>query len=158
VLFRVNNQLLESSKSGLFVTAWIGTLDLSNGHLIFASAGHPFPYLMRNGSNEYEMLKSSVNLVLGGFGNFKYKQSEVDMHHGDRLFLYTDGLDEARSEDGGFFGKDRIKKNLDENVGETIRGTVLNMKAAVDKYTEGTEQFDDLTMLTLEYRGGKADE
>ena len=158
VLDRVNNRLLESNKSGLFVTAWIGDLDPDTGHLKYAMAGHPYPFIKRAAYAEYNFLTSDKNLVLAGFPDFDYRQAETDLGPGDRLFLYTDGLDEARDIRDGFFGKQRIKTYLEEHSGTDIRNTVLGMKKAVDVFAVGREQFDDLTMLMVEYKGGARNE
>lgn len=158
VLFRVNNQLLENSKSGLFVTAWIGELDPMTGVLKYAAAGHPFPFIRRAGDSGYSPLESDINLVLAGKRNFEFLQEETELKRGDRLFLYTDGLDEARNKEGGFFGKQRIREYLDGHTGESVRETLAGMKNAVDRYSDGREQFDDMTMLMLEYRREEANE
>ena len=158
VLTRVNNRLLENDKSGLFVTAWIGTVDLNTGHFKYALAGHPFPFIKRAGTGEYESLKSDRNLVLAAFPDFAYQQSEIDLGPGDRIFLYTDGLDEAHNVDGQLFGRDRIKSFLDEHPADGLAETVSGMKETVDTFALGREQFDDLTMLFFEYAGGAAHE
>lgn len=158
VLRRVNTRLLESNKSRLFVTAWIAELNLKNGNMKYASAGHPFPFIRRAGSNEYVQLRSDRNLVLSGIYDFPYRQEETVLNPGDRLFMYTDGLDEARDIHEGFFGKERIKTYLDLFDAVNIADTVSGIKATVDEYAAGREQFDDLTILMAEYCGGKKDE
>ena len=158
VLNRVNNRLLENNKSGLFVTAWIGEVDLTDGRMKYAMAGHPYPFIRRAGSMEYEFLKSDKNLVLAGFPDFEYLQAETYLKSGDRVFLYTDGLDEARDINGAFFGKQRVKSFLDDHGSATVSETVSGMKETVDVFASGREQFDDLTMLLLEYAGGTKNE
>ena len=154
VLKRVNNRLLENNKSGLFVTAWIAEVNLSDGRMKYAMAGHPYPFLRRAENAKYELLKSDKNLVLAGFPDFDYLQEETILSPGDRLFLYTDGLDEARDIQGGFFGSERIRDYLDAHSATDIQETIIGMKQAVDDYASGREQFDDLTMLMFEYAGG----
>ena len=154
VLRRVNNRLLENNKSGLFVTAWIGEINLTNGHMKYAMAGHPYPFLKRAGQAGYELLKSDRNLVLAGIPDFEFIQDETDLMPGDRLFLYTDGLDEARDINNGFFGKERVKTLLDEQQSADLSETISRIKEAVDQFASGKEQFDDLTMLFVEYTGG----
>ncbi len=152
VLRRVNNRLLENNKSGLFVTAWIALLDLRDGRLCFGAAGHPYPFIKRAGAASYEPLRSARNLVLAAFPDFEYSQAETVLTPGDRLFLYTDGLDEARSTDGSFFGKERICAYLNEHAANGTAETVAGMKEAVDLFAAGCEQFDDLTMLCVDFR------
>ena len=158
VLNRVNNRLLENNKSGLFVTAWIAEIDLRNGHMEYASAGHPHPFIKRTGDSEYTVLESDKNLVLAGLEDYGYQQSETVLEPGDRLFLYTDGLDEARELNGGFFGKQRIKNYLNEHFPDSIDSVVTGIKGAVDAFASGREQFDDLTILMMEYCGGNGNE
>ena len=158
VLKRVNNRLLENNKSGLFVTAWIGEVDLTDGRMKYAMAGHPYPFIRRAGSSEYEFLKSDKNLVLAGLPDYEYLQDETYLKPGDRVFLYTDGLDEARDINGTFFGKQRAKAFLDEHGTANVSETVTGMKEAVDVFASGREQYDDLTMLLFEYAGGTKDE
>ena len=158
VLKRVNNRLLENNKSGLFVTAWIAAVNLEDGTMEYAMAGHPYPFIRRAENAEYELLKSDKNLVLAGFPDFEYVQESTRLLPGDRLFLYTDGLDEARDIGGGFFGNPRAKAYLDGHCAADIRETVLGMKEAVDAFASGREQYDDLTMLMFEYAGVTRDE
>ncbi len=153
VMEHVNNRLLENNKFGLFVTAWIGELDLKTGHLQYVAAGHPFPYVGRSETHDYQPLQSKHNLVLAGLPNYKYEQAETDLQPGDRLFLYTDGLDEARDANQTFFGKERIKAYLDQTGTASVSETISGMEKTVDDFAQGCMQFDDLTMLMVEYRG-----
>ena len=158
VLGIVNNRLMENNKSGLFVTAWVGTIDLENGHMKYAMAGHPFPFIIRSEKSECEVLRSEVNLVLAGIPAFDYLQQETDLKPKDRVFLYTDGLDEARDPQDGFFGRQRIKDFLDRNSDKNIEDTITGIKHEVDDFASGREQFDDITMLMVEYIGGTENE
>ena len=154
VLARVNKRLLENNRLGLFVTAWIGVIDLRSGHMKYAMAGHPYPFIKRADGGEYESLRSDKNLVLAGLPDFEYLQEETVLRPGDRVFLYTDGLDEARDRQNAFFGRQRVKEYLDRIGSADIETTVRGMKEAVDQFAAGREQFDDLTMLMILYRGG----
>ncbi len=154
VLNRVNNRLLENNRSGLFVTAWVGMLDLQSGRLKYADAGHPYPFIRRGEKPEYEELKSDRNLVLAGFPDFTYRQEETFLQPGDRIFLYTDGLDEARDKEGNFFGKQRIKLFLDRHISSETDGIIPEIRRAVELFAAGREQYDDLTLLLAEYAGG----
>ena len=153
VMEHVNNRLLENNKFGLFVTAWIGELNLKTGHLQYVAAGHPFPFLGRSKTQDYQPLESSHNLILAGMPNYVYEQAETDLQPGDRLFLYTDGLDEARDANRNFFGKERIKEYLDRTGSASVSETISGMEKTVDDFAHGCMQFDDLTMLMVEYRG-----
>ena len=158
VLGRVNNRLLENNKSGLFVTAWIAEINLKTGHMKYASAGHPYPFVRRTENNEYTLLKSDRNLVLAGLEDYDYMQEETVLAPGERLFLYTDGLDEARDKNEQFFGRRRIQTYLDGHSAEDIESVVTGIKEAVNAFAAGREQFDDLTLLMMEYRGGNGNE
>ena len=158
VLYLVNNRLLENNKAGLFVTAWIGVIDLRSGHMVYAMAGHPFPFVRYSAGEGYEELRSSRNLVLAGLPDFEFLQAETDLMPGSRVFMYTDGLDEARDINDAFFGKERVKELLDAHSAADVAEIVAGMKSAVDAFAAGREQYDDLTMLMVEYKGGSANE
>lgn len=155
VLFRVNNMLNENNKTGMFVTAWIGILDITDGTLKYASAGHPSPRICRAGNDHFEELVTLNNLVLGGFIGFRYKQNETILNPGDRMFLYTDGLDEAGDPDNGFFGKGRMIDYLDRHCQDSIEEIVNGIRDEVETFVGNRRSFDDLTMLMFEYKGGK---
>ena len=158
VLNLVNDRLLENNKLRLFVTAWIGVVELSTGIMRYAMAGHPFPFVLRADKNDYETLRSDRNLVLAGLPGFEFRQAETVLRPGDRLFLYTDGLDEARDRNGGFFGRQRVEEYLDAHSRLGVQETIAGIKAAVDEFAAGREQYDDLTLLMMAYGGGTGHE
>lgn len=151
-LTAVNEQLCENNKENMFVTAWLGVLDLSSGQLKFANAGHN-PPLFKHGDGEYEYMRVRAGLVLAGMEGIHYRQSSVQLSRGDRIFLYTDGVTEAESQNHIFYGEERlcdVLRGLTESVPEE---TVAAVDADVRRFAEGAEQVDDITMMCLEYTG-----
>ena len=94
VLEKVNNQLCEGKEAEMFVTVWLGILEISTGKLTCANAGHEYPAIKRSGG-DYELIKDKHGFVLAGMEGFRYKEYELHMDPGDRLFLYTDGVVES---------------------------------------------------------------
>lgn len=148
ILSDVNNQLCEKKMEDMFVTVWLGIVDLTNGHVVSANAGHEYPIICRNGEM-FELFKDKHGFVLGGFENIKYKESEFDLAPGDTLYVYTDGVPEANNTDGKLLGIDKtvdiLNKHKDKNVDELL----ISIKNEIDLYVEGAEQFDDLTMVAF---------
>lgn len=151
-LTAVNEQLCENNKENMFVTAWLGVLDLSSGQLKFANAGHN-PPLFKHGDGEYEYMRVRAGLVLAGMEGIRYRQSSVQLSRGDRIFLYTDGVTEAESQNHIFYGEERlcdVLRGLTESAPEE---TVAAVDSDVRRFAEGAEQVDDITMMCLEYTG-----
>ena len=154
ILANVNNQLCENNKAEMFVTVWLGILDINNGHIVAANAGHEYPTIKHNG--KYEMLKDKHGFVLAGMENLKYKDYEIQLEKGDSLFVYTDGVPEATNAQNELFGTDRMLAALNMNPDGSCREVLENVQNAVDDFVDNAPQFDDLTMLCLEYYGGNA--
>lgn len=150
---RVNNMLCDGNKTGIFVTAWFGILDLSNGKLEFANAGHNPPLLYSAKSGNYEYLRVKPNMVLAGMENVHYIKNEITIEPNDRIFLYTDGVTEATNSDNKLYGEIRLQKLLNNLLELDAEGTVKSVKNDIDKFVDGAEQFDDITMLELIYKG-----
>ena len=146
-----NEKLCENNESGMFVTAWMGKLDLLTGTLSFANAGHNPPLIIHS-SGECEYLKSRTGFVLAGMEGLKYRANEMKLNKGDRIFLYTDGVTEATNEDEALYGEDRLYSYIDKNkklkAGELLSG----LKDDIDTFAGDTPQFDDITMLVFDYK------
>ena len=151
VLKRTNDSLCSQNKMEMFVTAWIGILELSTGKMKCASAGHEYPAIFHDG--KYKLLKDKHGLVLGGMEGAKYTDYEILLDKGDRIFTYTDGVPEATNTDNALFGTDRMIDALNSNIEAGPEEALRTVRASVDKFVGLAEQFDDLTMLCLEYRG-----
>lgn len=151
VLQSANNSLCSQNKMEMFVTAWIGILELSTGRVKCASAGHEYPAICHDG--KFELLKDRHGLVLGGMESVRYTDYEIQLDKGDKIFVYTDGVPEATDKDNNLFGTDRMVDALNKNPKARPEEMLKNVRTAVDRFVGIAEQFDDLTMLCLEYRG-----
>ena len=152
VLEKVNDQLCENNDAEMFVTVWLGILDLVTGRMTYCSAGHNPPVVVRRGSRP-ELLRSKAFLVMGAKETAKYGSFEVDLEPGDRILLYTDGITEANDDYNGFYGTDRLMDVMAGNGDMTPEGQIESVSADVAEFTNGAEQFDDMTMLLLRYDG-----
>ena len=146
-----NEKLCENNESGMFVTAWMGILDITTGQVKFANAGHNPPLLKRaNGSFEY--LKTRAGFVLAGMEGVRYRIGELTMYPGDRLFLYTDGVPEATNTENKLYGEDRLLKFMNQNCAMEAISLLPELKANIDEFVGEAPQFDDITMLMLDYK------
>ncbi len=149
----VNDQLCKNNEAGMFVTAFMGRLDLETGDFIFANAGHNHPLLWKEQSG-FDWLKTKPGLVLAGMEDIRYKNYETTLAPGDRLFLYTDGVTEALSKDKELYGDARLLAVLNrEGVAKLPLEELVNyIREDISRFASGAEQSDDITMLVLEYR------
>ncbi|MBO5666804.1 MAG: SpoIIE family protein phosphatase, partial [Firmicutes bacterium] len=148
VFTQVNAQLCENNEAGMFVTAWMGILDLETGLIRYANAGHN-PPVVRHKDGSYEYLKGRANFVLAGMEGVRYKEQQLQLQQGDEIYLYTDGVTEAHDIDKKLFGEDRLLVSLNETTGMTVDEICRKVKADVDSFQGEAEQFDDVTMLCV---------
>lgn len=139
----------------MFVTTWIGILDLSTGKMNCANAGHEYPAIYHDG--KFELFKDKHGLVLGGMDGIRYKEYEIELEPGDKIFVYTDGVPEATNANYEFYGTDRMVDALNSKENEDPKELLQTVRASVDAFVGNAEQFDDLTMLCLEYKGISGD-
>ncbi len=152
VFTTANQKLCEENDANMFVTAWLGVLDFENGTLSFANAGHNPPIVINNGKAEY--LKSRPGLVLAGMEGVKYRLNEIKLNKGDRIYLYTDGVTEANNAEKELYGEDRLLSLMQSGVSVLEPKEMLAaVKADVDSFVGDAEQFDDITMLSVLYKG-----
>ena len=151
IFTKANKKLCENNESGMFVTAWMGILDIPSGKLVFANAGHNPPLLKRK-DGTFEYLKTRGGFILAGMEGVKYRANELTLYNGDRLFLYTDGVPEATNENNELYGEDRLLSFMNNNY--TLEATKLlpKLKKDIDKFVGKAPQFDDITMLTFDYK------
>ena len=154
VFTRANNELCSGNEAGMFVTAWQGCLDLETGKVTFANAGHNPPVVRHNGKFDY--VKSKHGLVLAGMEGLKYKACELTLEPGDVIFLYTDGVTEATDNNDELYGEDRLLSILNSNECEDMNELCRSVEADIDKFIDGADQFDDITMIALKYFGKKS--
>lgn len=152
VMTEANARLCEGNDAGMFVTAWFGIIDILSGHVDFVNAGHNPPLVMHKDGG-YSYLKSKAGFVLAGLEDFKYVTQTVDLEPGDKIFLYTDGVTEATDNNNKLYGEERLRTYLNSDLTLSPKETLQGVKADVDKFVDGAEQFDDITMLLVEYIG-----
>ncbi len=152
VFTRANEKLCEGNDAGMFVTAWMGILDINTGHVTFANAGHNPPLIYRKGSG-YEYLKSRAGFVLAGMDGVKYKLQEFDLCPGDKIYLYTDGVTEATDSESKLYGEDRLQRLLNANTEDSPQECLNRVRRDIDVFVGEAEQFDDITMLSVAFNG-----
>ena len=157
VAAKANRDLCEGNTAGMFVTAWLGFMDINTGLIGYAHAGHTKPVLCSAGKVEY--ISQKKNLMLGGMPEAPYIRQELKLSPGDCLFLYTDGVTEAKSASGELYGESRLSELLGKNIGQ-IETTDSNRYTEsvcrlvyddVKSFAEDAEQSDDITMLAVRY-------
>ena len=154
ILTKTNEAICSNNQEGMFVTVWMGILEISTGKLRAANAGHEYP-VVKLGDGGFALLKDKHGFVIGGMGGVRYREYELQLSPGDKLFLYTDGVPEATNARNELFGSERMIAALNEDPNAGPEEVLKNVRRAVDDFVEDAEQFDDLTMLCLAYRGVK---
>ena len=148
----VNDQVCSRNPEEMFVTVWLGILELSTGKLTAANAGHEYPMVKKAGES-FELLKDRHGLVIGAMGGIRYRDYELQLEPGAKLFVYTDGVAEATNSRNELFGTQRLVEVLIQNDNSSPPDILKNVKSAVDEFVGDAPQFDDLTMLCVEYKG-----
>lgn len=151
VFTQTNEQLCEGNDAGLFVTGWMGVLEISTGKFVYVNAGHNPPLLKRAGGT-FEWLKSRPGFVLAGMEGVRYRENTLQLEPGDRLYLYTDGVTEATNSREELFGDERLQNALNEYMDLPVEQFLPKIKECIDAFVGGANQFDDITMLALDYQ------
>ena len=151
VFTTVNRILCESNSEGLFVTAFEGVLDLATGEFTFVNAGHEIPYLYKKESG-FQPYKLKPGFVLAGMEGMKYSSGTITLDTGDKIFQYTDGVTEAVNPQNELFGAQRLCSVLNQSSQKTPCEMIRDVKAGIDAFVGSADQFDDITMLCLEYK------
>jgi len=146
----VNNILCENNDADMFVTAFMGYLDITSGIFTYVNAGHNPPLIKRSGEN-YEWLKTNPCFVLAGMEDMLYTQSEIQLNHGDILFLYTDGITEAMNENLELFSDPKLLETLNKYTDAEPKKLFSLIMREIDNFAGKAEQADDITMLALKY-------
>ncbi|MBQ6325796.1 MAG: SpoIIE family protein phosphatase [Clostridia bacterium] len=155
ILRRTNEAVCSNNEAQMFVTVWLGILELSTGKLTAANAGHEFPAL-RQPNEKFELYKDKHGFVIGGMEGVRYKEYEIQLEPGSKLFVYTDGVAEATSAEQELYGTERMIDALNTDPDATPQQILKNVRASVDGFVKEAEQFDDLTMLCIEYKGANS--
>lgn len=150
VFTEVNELLCESNSEGLFITAFEGVLDLATGELRFVNAGHEIPYICKG--NGYEPYKIRAGFVLAGMEGMRYQCGSMQLEPGDKIFQYTDGVTEATNQEMELYGMERLGEILCRNVDAEPQKLLESVKEDIDAFVGEALQFDDITMLCLEYK------
>ena len=154
VLFDVNNQLCEGNDAELFVTVWLGILELSTGRLVEANAGHEHPAIRRAGG-EFELSKYRHSPAVATLPGLKFRENELRLNPGDSLFVYTDGVTEATNSEDKLFKTFRLLDSLNKEPDADAKRMCEIVSEEVDKFVGDAPQFDDITMLGFKYLGNK---
>ena len=151
ILTDTNAAICSNNRGELFVTVWLGILELSTGKLTASNAGHEYPAL-RHKDGSFELVRYKHSFVVGGLEKMEYTQYELQLEPGSKLFLYTDGVPEATDKDNKAFGTERMLDALNEDADASPKELLSRVKGAVDRFVKSSEQFDDLTMLCFEFK------
>ena len=154
IFTKANEKLCENNESGMFVTAWMGILDLTTGKVQFANAGHN-PPLIKRADGSFEYLKTRAGFVLAGMDGVRYRAGELTLAPGDRVFLYTDGVPEATNAENKLYGEDRLLDFMNQNATAEAVTLLPALKANIDEFVGEAPQFDDITMLMFDYKPNK---
>ena len=156
ILAEVNGQLCENNESGMFVTLWMGILDVKTGVMTCANAGHEYPAIREDGL--FRLLTDVHGLPLGVMPGMKYQDYEIRMKPGDAVFVYTDGVPEANNAEDEQYTLGRMELALNQIQERDPESVLKGVRADVDAFVKGADQFDDLTMLCVAYRGSRSKE
>ena len=151
LLYDVNKALYEDNEADMFVTVWLAMLDLSTGRMRCVDAGHEYPALMREGGS-YELVKRKHGPMLAIFDTLELENYEIQLHPGDKLFVYTDGVPEAMNEKEEMYGTTLMTQHLTELKNRDQRGLLEGMLLRIENFAGKAEQFDDITMLGISYK------
>ena len=153
-----NDQICSNNQEDMFVTVWLGILEISTGKLTAANAGHEYPVL-KTPEGKFELIKDKHGVAVGVMEGVHYREYEWQLSPGSKLFVYTDGVPEATDASRQLFGTERMLAALNEKSDAAFpKQLLLSVRRAVDNFVKDAEQFDDLTMLCLEYLGSKKEE
>ncbi len=153
ILTDTNAAICANNREEMFVTVWLGILEISTGILTAANAGHEYP-MLKKADGSFAVVKDAHGFVIGGMDGVKYKEYRMQLEPGDKLFFYTDGVPEATDADKELFGTERLLDALNRDPASSPERLLKNVRAAVDGFVGDAEQFDDLTMMCMQYFGG----
>ena len=156
MLRRINDQICSGNREDMFITVWLGILDLSTGKLTAANAGHEYPAL-KQPDGSFELIKDPHGFVIGGLPDESYTEYEWQLRPGAKIFVYTDGVPEAGESRSALYGTDRMMEALRTAENESPEKILAAVDASVREYVGNAPQFDDVTMLCVEYKGQETD-
>ena len=154
VLTHANEELCANNDAGMFVTAWMGILELKTGLVTYGNAGHN-PPLVRKKDGSFTYLKSRPGFVLAGMEGMRYRKNELQLEPGDSIYVYTDGVTEATNAGNELYGEERLEKKLNSVLSTDAETLCREVKKDIEEFVGDAPQFDDITMLCLNYKGDK---
>jgi sigma-B regulation protein RsbU (phosphoserine phosphatase) len=149
-VFTANNSLCQNNDAEMFVTAWIGIINLEKGSLRYVNAGHNHPVLI---TDQPSFIRERSGVVLAAMEDMPYKENVLEMNKGDKILLYTDGITEAENSSHELFGDDRLLECLMQSYCDSVEETMKKVDQSVAGFVKEHDQFDDMTMMCFEYRG-----
>ena len=149
-LEHANVQLCEGNSSMMFVTVWLAVLEISTGKGIACNAGHEHPGLRRAGGG-FELVRYEHDKFVGPFRKTRYHNREFELHPGDSIYVYTDGVPEAADSSEGMFGEEGLTDALNRHADAEPKELIGHVHDAIYRFMGSAEQFDDITMLCLRY-------
>ena len=152
VFTEVNNILCASNSEEMFITAFEGVLNLKTGELRYVNAGHEIPFICRKGG-VFEPYKVRAGFVLAGMQGIRYRAGSIQLEPGDKVFQYSDGIPEAINREKAPYGMKRLESVLAKNSEKAPSELLSLVKADVDAFVGDADQFDDITMLCIEFKG-----
>ena len=153
ILHDVNERLIDGNDAQLFVTVWLGILEISTGKIKASNAGHEYPAIFSSSTGKYELMKSKNSPVVAIMEGINFKESELILQPGGSIYLYTDGVPEVRNSNDELFGLERMLDALNHTQNFSAEKVLAAVKYKIGEFTEGAAQFDDTTMLCLKYFG-----
>lgn len=151
VMETANDKLSKGNDAGMFVTAWMGFLNLKTGVVTYSNAGHN-PPLVKNGKRDFEYFETQADFVLAGMEGMTYTKNEIKLEPGDIIYLYTDGITEAINLEEELYGETRLVDVLNSNINSSMEDICNAVKNDIDIFAKDAPQFDDITMLCLKYK------
>ena len=152
ILSYVNDNLYSHNRAEMFVTLWLGILEISTGRIIMANAGHEDAAVYHKNTNQFELFKTKHGFVAGALSGVNYKDFEIQLEKGDKIFLYTDGVPEATNGEEKMFTLDSMVNTLNRYKESDPHEILQGISVSVDAFVGDAPQFDDLTMLCLEWK------
>ena len=151
ILEKTNEAICSNNRMEMFVTVWLGILEISTGRVTAANAGHEYPAMLKDGA--FSLLHDKHGFVIGGYDGVRYRDYSLQLRPGDKIFLYTDGIAEATNAQGELYGTDRMLNALNQAPNADPTKILASVRNDVSAFVGAAEQFDDMTMLCVEYKG-----
>lgn len=152
IMKSLNKSLAYNNESNMFVTFFLGIIDLYSGNMMYSNAGHNPPvWIKANG--ETSLINQARAIPLGLFEDFIFTESSLQLEHGDKIFAYTDGVNEAENNSEEFFGDDSMLAIIENNLNAKPKALITKMTAAIENHVMDHPQSDDITMMAILYDG-----